>query len=59
MKEFIETISRENRVVNTLKCGIGEIPDIEFTFKGKIKDFKLEGPGKLRIRKKKDENTQR
>ena len=59
MKEFVETISRKNRVVNTFKCGIGEIPGIEFTFKGKVQNFKLEGPGKLRIHEKKDENTQR
>ena len=54
IKEFVKKNSNENKIVNSYKCKDGEIP-IEFTFKGKFKDSKLEGPGKLKILGK-DEN---
>ena len=48
IEEFTEENSNKNKIVNSYKCTDGERP-IEFTFKGKFKDFKLEGPGKLKI----------
>ena len=59
IEKFVDLKSRKNQVVNSFKCGSGEIPATEFTFKGKIKDFKLEGPGKLRILDKEDEKRKR
>ena len=54
IKEFTEENSNKNKVVNSYKCTDREMP-IEFTFKGKFKDFKLEGPGKLKILGKDEE----
>ena len=48
IEEFTEENSNKNKIVNSYKCTDGETP-IEFTFKGKFKDFKLKGPGKLKI----------
>ena len=48
IKEFTEENSNKNKIVNSYKCTDDERP-IKFTFKGKFKDFKLEGPGKLKI----------
>ena len=54
IEEFTEENSNKNKVVNSYKCTDREMP-IEFTFKGKFKDFKLEGPGKLKILGKDEE----
>ena len=48
-----------HKIVDTYKCGNGEIPGTEFTFKGKVKDFKLEGPGKLRIHMENEETNRK
>ena len=48
IEEFTGINSNKNKILNSYKCKDGEIP-IEFTFKGKFKDSKLEGPGKLKI----------
>ena len=58
IEKFFGKNSRKIQAVNTFKCGIGRVPDVDFTFKGKIKDFKLEGPGKLRIYEKSDKKHQ-
>ena len=48
IKDFIGENIYKNQIVNSYKCQNGENP-IDFTFKGKVIDFKLEGPGKLRV----------
>ena len=48
IKKFVKTDFSNHPVVISYKCHHGEKP-IKFTFKGEVKNYKLEGPGKLRI----------
>ena len=58
LEKIFKTDTKKNQVVISYKCNLHESP-IEFTFKGKVEDFKLEGPGKLRIINKTDSENQR
>ena len=57
-KNLLEKKTRKIQAINTFKCGTGRVPNVNFTFKGRIKNFKLEGPGKLLIYEKSDEKYQ-
>ena len=53
IENFVNTSLNSNKFLISYKCNQDEEP-IEFTFKGKINNFQLEGPGKLRIVNKTD-----
>ena len=59
IEKFVGKNLRKIQAVKTFKCGIGKVPDVDFTFKGKIKDFKLEGPGKLQMYEKSDDKYEK
>ena len=48
IEDWVNTHSNSKNFLISYKCDQDEYP-IKFTFKGKINNFQLEGPGKLRI----------
>ena len=58
VEEIIKSSAKSDPILQSYKCGNGEKP-VKFTFKGKIQDFKLNGPGKLKIHTEDDRKNPR
>ena len=58
IKDYVKTNRNPTQILLSYKCKPNEEP-IRFSFKGEIQNYKLNGPGKLRIMDKNDDQNSR